>query len=173
MNRKTQELIEQFLSEKRRSNRGGWAEVTDKDIKLLDDIICQLVKSKCEPDADGDYPIQVKLINRRTHERLHFLPVPYSHSRNGSMEEELANCEAALNASMTNMATAAETASRNFKTVQSMNRFVEKMKKVHKLCPDCKKGRRPFQKGDVFVHPKFEGGDNVCPANEIYKSGGV
>lgn len=70
-------MIVEFLEDHRESHRGGWARITPRDVTLLRDIIDQLVKLKCEKDADGDYPIEVRVVNRRTHERMHYSPVPY------------------------------------------------------------------------------------------------
>lgn len=70
--------IDAFLSKRRRSSRGGgWAEVEDKDIEDLREIAETLISLKCETDADGDYPIEIEITNRRTHMRSHFQPVPY------------------------------------------------------------------------------------------------
>lgn len=70
--------IDAFLSKRRRSSRGGgWAEVEDKDIEDLREIAKTLISLKCETDADGDYPIEIEITNRRTHMRSHFQPVPY------------------------------------------------------------------------------------------------
>lgn len=70
--------IDAFLSKRRRSRGGGgWAEVEDKDIEDLREIAETLISLKCETDADGDYPIEIEITNRRTHMRSHFQPVPY------------------------------------------------------------------------------------------------
>lgn len=72
-------LISEFLAEKRRSEGGGWAQIEESDLRLLEEIIDSLIKSKCEKDADGDTPIQYRLVNRRTHQPLFFSPMRYSH----------------------------------------------------------------------------------------------
>ena len=64
MNKKLQTKIDQFLSETWYSD-GGWAQVTDQDISDLREIIQLLIENKCQPDTDGDYPIEYALINRR------------------------------------------------------------------------------------------------------------
>lgn len=69
--------INKFLSERRNSVGGGWAQITSQDVLSLYDIIDLLIQEKCEKDADGDLPIEFKLINRRTHEKLRFSPIPY------------------------------------------------------------------------------------------------
>jgi hypothetical protein len=72
--------IEGFLSARRRS-RGGWAEVTSKDVEDLGEIVYDLIALKCDSDPDGDLPIEVEIINRRTHMRSHFEPVPYEYDK--------------------------------------------------------------------------------------------
>lgn len=70
-------LLDNFLTETRRSERGGWAEVTSKDIADLDKIIGAIVDLKCERDSDGDQTINWDLTNRVTHLRVPFRPLPY------------------------------------------------------------------------------------------------
>jgi len=81
-------MIDRFLEDRRESHRGGWAKVTPEDVTLLREIVHELIELKCELDADGDLPIEVNLVNRRTHERLHYSAVPYREQRkdDGSVE---------------------------------------------------------------------------------------
>lgn len=72
-----QQSIFDFLRERRESKGGGWAQVTTADVEQLQNIIGNLLVLKCELDADGDLPIEVTIVNRRTHQRLQFSPVPY------------------------------------------------------------------------------------------------
>ena len=72
-----EEMIDLFLKEHRESFSGGWAGVTEHDMGMLYRIVRELLSLKCDKDADGDYPIQVKLVNRRIFEADHFSPVPY------------------------------------------------------------------------------------------------
>ncbi len=72
-----EEMIDVFLEEHRESKSGGYAEITPRDVGLLQRIVHELISLKCDKDADGDYPVQVKLINRRIFEPDHFAPVPY------------------------------------------------------------------------------------------------
>ena len=60
-----QSKIERFLAVRRKSSGGGWAEVNDGDMLALKNIIEELIKAKFQADADGDYPIQFALVNRR------------------------------------------------------------------------------------------------------------
>jgi hypothetical protein len=71
--------IENFLEHERKSTKGGWAAVTKEDLQDLGHIINELIAEKCEPDADGDYPINFVLVNRRQCEPFNFLPMRYSH----------------------------------------------------------------------------------------------
>lgn len=57
-----QDKIEVFLSTRRESN-GGWAKVTSDDTRLLCEIIHSLIEAKCEPDADGSYPLRFYLVD--------------------------------------------------------------------------------------------------------------
>lgn len=52
-----QDRIEAFLSTRRESD-GGWAKITPDDVHLLSEIVHRLIEAKCEPDADGDYPLR-------------------------------------------------------------------------------------------------------------------
>ena len=79
-------LIDRFLEDHRESDCGGWAQITPGDIELLREIIRELITLKCDKDADGDYPIQFKLVNRRTHEHMHYSPLPYREQRNDDRE---------------------------------------------------------------------------------------
>ena len=70
-------MIAKFLAECRESD-GGYAPVTESDMEQLEAIIAILVSTKFEPDPDGDFPVEWKLINRNTHHGMHYRPVPYS-----------------------------------------------------------------------------------------------
>ncbi len=67
-------MVLKFLKDKRDSD-GGWAEVTEIDMLLLNGIVEQLIAEKFQEDPDGDLPVEYKLINRTTHQRMHFLPL--------------------------------------------------------------------------------------------------
>ena len=60
------ELIDTYLDERRDSN-GGWAKITHKDMADLHAIIQSIIDLKCEPDPDGDRPIEYALVDRQTH----------------------------------------------------------------------------------------------------------
>lgn len=69
--------IHQFLNVRVESRRGGWAEVSDKDMDDLESIIDGLIDLKCDLDADGDSTIRFQLINRRKTQSLSYRPLPY------------------------------------------------------------------------------------------------
>lgn len=71
--------IKSWVSGRRESTRGGWAAVTPDDVEELSNILNRLIRAKCEPDADGDVPIQFTLVDRVRYWPLHFVPVPYDH----------------------------------------------------------------------------------------------
>lgn len=71
-------LIEKFLRNHRESDGGGWAPVTGEDWEDLHNVIDKLVELKWDPDCDNDLPIEFQLINRNTHHRMAYTPVPYS-----------------------------------------------------------------------------------------------
>lgn len=85
--------IEKWLSTRRKTDgQGGWAEIESKDIWDLHAIINRLIELKCEPDADGDFPINFCLTNRR-HSHHIGANIPYHSStqsnRNLSKEDAL------------------------------------------------------------------------------------
>jgi len=76
------DLIGHFLEDHRESD-GGYAKITPVDIQLLHAIVQMLIERKCERDPDGDLPIEFKIVNRRTHERMHYGQVPYHDGSDG------------------------------------------------------------------------------------------
>lgn len=77
MRASTAKRLDQFLAEKRSSKGGGWAQVTPEDLKMLGEVLKHLIAEKCERDADGDFPIEYHLVNRRTTKSLNYRPLPY------------------------------------------------------------------------------------------------
>lgn len=63
-----QKKIETFLGEKRLCDR-GYAKPTADDIQLLNQIVCDLIEEKFEPDYDGDLPILFHLVDLTEFER--------------------------------------------------------------------------------------------------------
>jgi hypothetical protein len=78
MKAKTQKLIDKFLAERRVSD-GGYAPATEDDINLLYQVVDSLLLEKWQEDLDGDLPVDIKIVNRHTHERMYYRPVPYLH----------------------------------------------------------------------------------------------
>lgn len=78
MKAKTQKLIDKFLAERRTSD-GGYAPVTEDDLNLLYQVVDSLLLEKLQEDPDGDLPVEIRIVNRHTHERMHYRPVPYLH----------------------------------------------------------------------------------------------
>lgn len=66
-----------WLSKPRIKSEGGYAPVDRESLFELDALISLLIKARWEGDEDGDLPIEYTLVNRTTHHRLHFRPVPY------------------------------------------------------------------------------------------------
>ena len=79
MNKRLEDAINRFLEEKRKSDHGEYAEVTLEDIQNFQRVIDLLMAAKWDEDADGDYPIEVHLVNRHTHQHSHYINVPYLH----------------------------------------------------------------------------------------------
>lgn len=73
-----QSSLEAFLTEKRESD-GGYALLNDADMRLLATFLGHLREAKCERDPDGDIPLEFTMVNRKTHESLHYLPTRYRH----------------------------------------------------------------------------------------------
>lgn len=71
------EWLLSWLSKPKIDSDGGYAKVSDADFAELADLIQVLIKARWEGDEDGDLPIEYTLVNRTTHHRLHFRPVPY------------------------------------------------------------------------------------------------
>lgn len=79
MNKRLENAIDKFLEEKRKSDHGEYAEVTPKDMDNLFYVIELLISSKWEIDSDGDFPVEIHITNRHTHQRNHYLNIPYLH----------------------------------------------------------------------------------------------
>lgn len=69
--------IDKFLADAPKGDHDGWGPVNDEDETQLREIIEMLVEAKWHPDADGDYPVEITLVNRNVYERMHYYPVPY------------------------------------------------------------------------------------------------
>jgi len=70
-------MVNNFLQHPRQlSDSDGLSEVTDDDFEGLQSIIRALIELKCAPDIYSGVPIEVVIVNRRTHESFPYLPVP-------------------------------------------------------------------------------------------------
>ena len=72
---KLQELLTTFLAEYRESD-GGLAQPTGPDLEVLYALLDRLVDEKFAGDPDGDRPLVIHVVNRVTHEAMHFRPLP-------------------------------------------------------------------------------------------------
>jgi len=91
--------IKDFLKERRESDGGGWAPVTEEDMDLLHAVIYSLIEAKWGADADGDRPMQYQLIDRTKYWPSHYFPIPYGH-KTGKREEEFDNAMTNLSMAM-------------------------------------------------------------------------
>ena len=66
-----------WFSKPKVKSDGGYAKVSDAEFAELADLIHVLIEARWGSDEDGDLPIEFALVNRTTHHRLHFMPVPY------------------------------------------------------------------------------------------------
>lgn len=73
------EKIAKFCDDRRRSEDGGWAEVRDGDLDALGRILYEIIEAKWQKDADGDVPINFRVVDRTRHFPLHYRPVRYDH----------------------------------------------------------------------------------------------
>jgi hypothetical protein len=78
--------ITRFILNTRVSLDGGWAPVTKVEFETLNGIIQALIDVKWGPDADGDRPINYKLIDRTRFESDHFFLLPYLSRATGHKE---------------------------------------------------------------------------------------
>lgn len=71
-------LVDKFFADRRETD-SGWAEVTQEDKVGLDMILFNLIDLKFGKDADGALPIEIRYIDRNTHQRMHYFAIPYPH----------------------------------------------------------------------------------------------
>ena len=72
------DLIVQFLADKRLSENSGYAIPADDDISTLTRIIIHLIAMKFEPDPDGHRPISIRLIDRTKGHFPFFKAIPHN-----------------------------------------------------------------------------------------------
>ena len=86
MKQELHDMLEKFLSTQSKSD-GGWAAVSYEDMENLYDIFHKIIEMKYEVDADGDVPVQVKLVDRTKFQKLPYLPLPLMGGYPKSAEE--------------------------------------------------------------------------------------
>jgi len=79
-------MLEAFLKKKSESQNGGFAKVSEGEIEDLYKIILRILELKYEKDADGDIPVDFRLVDRTRFEPLHYIPVPYEHQAKNDKE---------------------------------------------------------------------------------------
>ncbi len=79
-------MLEAFLKKKSESQNGCFAKVGENDLQDLCKIISRILELKYEKDADGDIPVDFRLVDRTRFERLHYIPVPYEHQAKNDKE---------------------------------------------------------------------------------------
>lgn len=67
-----------FLRNRSESEDSGWPKVTPEDTSRLSMLIYYIIKAKWGPDADGDLPVQTRIIDRTRYQWHGFL-IPYPH----------------------------------------------------------------------------------------------
>jgi len=77
-------LIDKFLAEKRVSD-GGWAPVTEQDLRQLCSLMDRIIRMKWGKDPDGDLPIELEVVDRTRFQRMHYAPVPYEQDADGAL----------------------------------------------------------------------------------------
>jgi len=94
--------LDAFLLDRRKSD-GGYAKITQKDITDLGELLRKIIEEKCEPDPEGNRPIEFKLIDRTRFEPMHFVPVAYEHKAENQgdldeiLDDHLLNLSIAMN----------------------------------------------------------------------------
>ena len=67
-------------SQLERGERGAWPEkISDGKIDALWDDITEVLDKHFDRDSDGDYPVNIHLVDRTEYGPLHYQPVPYDH----------------------------------------------------------------------------------------------
>jgi len=81
-------LLNNFLASGQNSDpHGGWSPVSNDEMSELQNIIYALIRLKWAEDNDGDLPIEFKLINRNVSHRLNYIPMPYTHHDDITIQE--------------------------------------------------------------------------------------
>lgn len=71
--------VEEFVREQARAgDGGGYAKVEPTDVPEIAVILHEMLACKYPKDADGDLPINFKLVDRTVFEPSHFFNIPYT-----------------------------------------------------------------------------------------------
>lgn len=57
----------------------SWDEVTDAEIEAFIEDVETLKENRLPIDCDGDFPVNIIVVDRRKYGPLHYDPVPYDH----------------------------------------------------------------------------------------------
>ncbi len=99
--------VSDWLEKGQVKSDGGYAPVSGGDFQELEEIICALIRARWEIDPDGDLPVEVTLVNRTTHQRLHYRPVPYGRPEDHPIAQAKVDAEV-LDRSLSNLRLAME-----------------------------------------------------------------
>lgn len=58
---------------------GGWLPVTPNDMRLLVKVVYDVIKAKWDPDAEGDLPVEPRLVDRTRYGFSSGRPLPHLH----------------------------------------------------------------------------------------------
>ena len=68
-----------FLKGQSVSLDGGWAIVTEADMKEFNELVQGMVELRFGEDADRDRPVNFRLVDRTRFEPMHYWPLRYEH----------------------------------------------------------------------------------------------
>jgi hypothetical protein len=75
MDKKLADKIDKFLEIRNISNNDDYSSCSKDDIQTLYEIFNDIINAK----FDRDYPIELSIINKTTHESIRYLPIRYMH----------------------------------------------------------------------------------------------
>jgi len=75
MDKNLADKIDKFLEIRNISNNDGYSSCSKDDIQTLYEIFHDIIDAKFEED----YPIELSIINKTTHEYIRYLPIRYMH----------------------------------------------------------------------------------------------
>lgn len=91
------EMLEDFLEHREPSVNNGFALVSKEDFDTFVGIVYEIINAKWEPDPDGDFPINARIINRHFKEVIPYTAVTYrSIDKNQYTKDILGNLRTAV-----------------------------------------------------------------------------